>query len=302
MKLFVFEYASAGGADSAPFLREGMAMLSSLLADLKEINSIEVTTMLGHDIKGEDGLFPADNLLKSSGDLFDEVAIEMERADALFIIAPETDGILQRLTKKGEETGKLIVGSSSSGIEILGDKLKTWEILNQSIAMPETKPYAGNTESSLSVIKLRFGAGSEDVFLSDGTDLPDLTGGDFIFQPFINGDHLSAGFVAYESSVRLLGVCRQNMSINSKIVFESVSGPIDFHSPEELIKIANSIHEKVPGLKGYFGIDFIDHAEGITVIEVNPRLTTSYPIYSANIKDNLAELLLESASVAAGEV
>ena len=302
MKLFVFEYASAGGPDSAPFLKEGMAMLSSLLVDLKEMNSHHVTTMLSPDIVGKDGLFPADNLLKSRGDFFHETSIEMERADALFIIAPETDGILQRVTKKGEESGKLIVGSSSKGVGILGDKLKTWETLNRSVEMPETKPFSGKTDFSLSVIKPKFGAGSEDVFLSDGIDMPDLSGGDYIVQPFVNGDHLSAGFVAYESSVHLLGVCRQNLSINRKIDFESVTGPIDFHSPEELIKMANSIREKVPGLKGYFGIDFIDHAEGITLIEVNPRLTTSYPIYSANMKKNLAELLLESASIAAGEV
>jgi predicted ATP-grasp superfamily ATP-dependent carboligase len=308
MKLFIFEYASAGGPNSgssdAPFLEEGMAMLSALLGDFQRLNGINVTTMLGPGIVGGAGRFPADGVLEPRGSFEGCVSVGMESADALLIIAPETDGILHRLTKKGEELGKPIVGSSSRAVEILGDKFKCWELLSGSVAMPETKEFTGEIPFPPSVlpsiIKPRCGAGSENVFISDARAIPDLPGNGKIVQPFVEGDPLSAGFVASESSVRLLGVCRQKLNIGRKVTFEGVTGPIAYHSPEELVDMANTVHEKVPGLKGYFGLDFIDGQSGIVLIEVNPRLTTSYPIYSANSDKNLAELLLESASVDAG--
>jgi predicted ATP-grasp superfamily ATP-dependent carboligase len=304
MKLFVFEYASAGGTsdppDSSPFLEEGMAMLSSLLGDLKRLNSLHLTTMLGSGIRR--AAFPADEIVEPAGNFQDAVTGCMKSADALFIIAPETDGILHRLTKMGAELGRPVIGSAANAVEVLGDKLRTSELLKGSVTMPETKEFTGETDFSPSVIKPRFGAGSEDVFISDGKAIHGLPDGDYIVQPFVDGGHLSAGFVASESSVRLLGVCRQKLDIGKTVTFEGVAGPIDYHSPEELIKMANSIREKVPGLKGYFGLDFIDRPDGIVLIEVNPRLTTSYPVYSADVCENLAEVLLESASVALGEV
>jgi len=36
------------------------------------------------------------------------------------------------------------------------------------------------------------------------------------------------------------------------------------------------VAQAIPGLWGYVGIDLVDTADGPQVIEINPRLTTSY--------------------------
>ncbi len=44
--------------------------------------------------------------------------------------------------------------------------------------------------------------------------------------------------------------------------------------------MVGKIIETIPGLRGYWGIDFNDCDGEPALIEVNPRLTPSYPYYS----------------------
>ena len=58
---------------------------------------------------------------------FDDVAsfeIGVERADAVWLIAPECDGILERLARYVEQSGKQLIGSSSHAIHLTSDKKK----------------------------------------------------------------------------------------------------------------------------------------------------------------------------------
>ena len=55
------------------------------------------------------------------------------------------------------------------------------------------------------------------------------------------------------------------------------------------------IVQAIPGLFGYFGVDLAMTATGPVVIEVNPRLTTSYVGLAAALGVNVAERVIASA-------
>jgi tyramine---L-glutamate ligase len=49
----------------------------------------------------------------------------------------------------------------------------------------------------------------------------------------------------------------------------------------------------LPGLAGYVGVDLMVGESGMTVLEINPRLTTSYVGMHAAIGDNPARMVLD---------
>jgi hypothetical protein len=52
--------------------------------------------------------------------------------------------------------------------------------------------------------------------------------------------------------------------------------PFDNPVKGEAFEVAKRVVKSISGLQGYVGVDFILTKEGAVVIEVNPRLTTSY--------------------------
>jgi predicted ATP-grasp superfamily ATP-dependent carboligase len=57
-------------------------------------------------------------------------------------------------------------------------------------------------------------------------------------------------------------------------------------------ELADDVAKAIPGLWGYVGIDLILTSSGPVVLEVNPRLTTSYIGLRKSIGRNPAELVL----------
>jgi predicted ATP-grasp superfamily ATP-dependent carboligase len=71
----------------------------------------------------------------------------------------------------------------------------------------------------------------------------------------------------------------------------SIVGGLEQRRPH-LEPVAVMVAAAMPDLWGYVGIDFIDSAAGPLVLEVNPRLTTSYVGLRRAIGLNPAELVL----------
>ncbi|TBR21541.1 MAG: ATP-grasp domain-containing protein, partial [Candidatus Nitrosotenuis sp.] len=87
--------------------------------------------------------------------------------------------------------------------------------------------------------------------------------------------------------VELLGVCRQKIAIGPQLRFEGVEGPVDYPRAEEVAAMARAVKSAIPSLRGYWGMDFIDDGGRLALIEVNPRLTSSYPLYGASTPFNI---------------
>jgi biotin carboxylase len=73
-------------------------------------------------------------------------------------------------------------------------------------------------------------------------------------------------------------------------------GIVPFHHPQEgeAFKAAQSTVKCFKGLRGYVGVDLVLTSSGPVIIEVNPRLTTSYVGLSKVLSFNLASAILNS--------
>ena len=121
----------------------------------------------------------------------------------------------------------------------------------------------------------------------------------FILQEFIEGEDLSASLIGNQNLDKIstvLSVNSQDINIKNK-ESEYFGGYTPFENYKEIVKILHNILKKINLLKinGYFGIDFLWKSDqSFSIIEINPRLTTSYIGLRNVINLNCAELILNS--------
>jgi len=58
--------------------------------------------------------------------------------------------------------------------------------------------------------------------------------------------------------------------------------------------LADLLMNLIPGLRGFVGVDYIETVAGPVVLEINPRLTTSYVAMSDSLGINTAQLILDA--------
>ena len=151
MRILVFEFASGGGFAASPLptslVREGRAMLSALVADLVATGDHEIVTTADRRL--------ALNAPKSvevvtvgpgTAALPDEL---VSWADAVWLIAPETGGYLERLARRVERLGKTLLGSASTAIRRASDKHRLPGILAHcGVAHPRTRLLGANENAA----------------------------------------------------------------------------------------------------------------------------------------------------------
>jgi len=96
-----------------------------------------------------------------------------------------------------------------------------------------------------------------------------------------------------DGRARLLACNRQKVEItDGAFRFDGVSVNAVPDRDGRYAELASRVAQALPGLWGYCGVDFIETAGGPMVVEVNPRLTTSYAGLRRAIGVNPAELVL----------
>ena len=194
--------------------------------------------------------------------------------------------------------------------------LATW-LQERGIPTPETLPFnPGNRQAvrwpEPTVIKRRDGAGSQDMFLvRDGFDLwntrhelgrlnePET----FIQQPFISGRALSVALLisADGTVLEVFPVAEQHLSDDGHFKYQGGRIPADISLEAALAvqQLAQRACRAVPGLTGYVGCDLVlpdASPPQPTLIEINPRLTSSYLGYRQLTDDNIPARLLATNS------
>jgi len=97
-----------------------------------------------------------------------------------------------------------------------------------------------------------------------------------IAQPWVEGEPLSLSLVCDHGVARLLSCNRQQIGIEDGRL--SVEGLLVNALPDEgnFAVLAGRLAEAIPGLWGYVGVDLVLTRDGPVILEINPRLTTSY--------------------------
>ncbi|MBW8884188.1 MAG: ATP-grasp domain-containing protein [Planctomycetia bacterium] len=327
MKIFVYEFVTGGGWSShmppdGSLSAEARAMVQAMAADFAALEGVEVLTT--RDARLPE-LHPAgcDVTLIASSDQEHAAFCRLVRdADWTLLIAPESGGALLERCRLVEEVGGWLLSPSSDCIAIASSKQATAERLRSAgFAVPRgARISAGRSEvpSDLAfpvVIKPDDGCGSQGVRLltergresfprSDYPDGSILLGKDsrplFRIEEFVCGLAASVSVLCGPAGNHALPACQQLLSEDGQFTYRGGRLPLPSSLDARARKLALAAVEALPEPRGYIGVDLIlgEADDGIAdyVIEINPRLTTSYVGLRALARTNLAAAMLAVVS------
>ena len=305
LKILVFEYITGGGLNKSELpgslASEGLLMLQSLVDDLVRVESVHLLIML--DLRMVDRFiagFADVHIIKAENDCRQEFIRLMSSCDAVWPIAPESDAILQSLCEEVERSGKILLASVASAVALAGDKWLTYECLKEySIATVPTQKLSDFCFSSGEwLIKPVDGVGCTDSYVVAGQQDFDATTAlldkdKYLVQPHIQGDKTSLSCLFKQGQGWLLCANKQHFKLTDKqyhlagITVNCTPETAKYHG------LVNQIARAMPGLWGYVGIDLIETADQILVLEINPRLTTSSVGIHEALGINCARAVLE---------
>jgi predicted ATP-grasp superfamily ATP-dependent carboligase len=294
---------------------EGWAMLSAAVADFRRVAGVQVRTILDARLQDEPAVmiavagWPDISIIWTDDE---PAAFRAAAADADFalVVAPEFDRILETRCRWAIDAGAALLGPSPEAVALTADKLAlARHFAARGVPTPETILWSHNTMDFVQppcVVKPRFGAGSQHVCLlgevgrdSYPVSFPDGLGNpsyqsnsDMIVQPFVPGRPASVSFLIGPRETIALMPAWQDISADGQFHYRGGSGPLPAELADRAARIARQAIDAVPGLAGYVGVDVILGAQSDHVIEINPRLTTSYVGLRALATDNLMDVLL----------
>ncbi len=287
-------------------------MLSAVLDDLSRVPGVAVVTMLARDFAAPAGSRRAAHPCRRVGpsdeeETFRELAA---RADHTLVIAPESGGLLEERCRIAEEAGGRLLGPASAEVRLAADKLALAEHLaSHDVPTPHTFPLAdvlerGGAIAFPAVCKPRDGAGSQSTYLvGSRADLLRLRDAEpfteFVVQPHAAGTPASVALLLGPLQCVVLPPALQHLSADGHFRYLGGRAPPSPALAERARGLARAAADALPALRGYVGIDLVlgdDPAgSGDRVIEINPRLTTSYVGLRALARSNLAETMLRVA-------
>ncbi|KAF3977418.1 MAG: ATP-grasp domain-containing protein [Methylococcales symbiont of Iophon sp. n. MRB-2018] len=306
--ILVFEYITGGGFAQqelpASLANEGQLMLNALIQQLAELTAIQITVL--QDWRCQIPL-TAENiqaiLLSKEQSVIPLLAKWIDKVDAVWLIAPETDDVLTKLSQLVEEKSKVLLNSQSVAVAICSNKLATIEQLKKH-AVPVVDTVQLNTSlpswQSPWVVKTKDGVGCENIhYISDYNELGKLMTdleclSRYVIQPYINGDSLSLSCLFKDGKAWLL-CCNKQQILPQGGGFKLSACEVNISHNRQgwYQQLIAKVAKALPGLWGYVGIDIIQTVQGETLIlEINPRLTTSFVGIKQATGVNVAKLVL----------
>ena len=305
LKILVFEYITGGGLNKSDLpeslAREGLLMLQSLIGDISKVAAVEPLIMLDSRLVERLSFSPSPiHVINPEDDSRREFTRLLSLCDAVWPIAPESDAVLQTLCEQASQAGKLLLTSIASVVAVTGNKWLTYKLFRQHrIATVHTHRLVDFSFTQGDwIIKPVDGVGCVDSYVIDdqqGFDslTANIDGEKYIIQPHIQGDTTSLSCLFKQGRGWLVCANRQQFDIINK-QYRLTGITVNFTSnTAKYDKLVNDIAIAIPDLWGYVGIDLIETQNEILVLEINPRLTTSYAGIYAALGINCAEAIFD---------
>lgn len=227
------------------------------------------------------------------------------QCDATLIVAPESDGLLNELEQWGQSSAIRTCGCDASFIAHASDKWKVarrWQA--RGVPHPHTQ-LIGDWYSATGtwVIKSRDGCGCEGMHIATASELRSMQtdgrdGDSWIVQPWVTGQAFSRSVIIDKlGQYHWLPVVSQTLSIDNAVTYQGGRVlPEEALSPTQAEHLELAIRSLDGQPCGWVGVDFLIDQQGqLVVIEVNPRLTTSFVGLSKACEVSLAECILNAA-------
>jgi tyramine---L-glutamate ligase len=292
LKVLVYEWVTGGGLAGLPmpnsWAAQGAAMRRAVAADFARLpdRSLQVIVPIDARLPQEPGPWTIVPIHESGGGGRLADLAQSVNATVVIVIAPETKGTLAALTRQLDEAGADHLGSSVEAVALTGDKARlAAHLRSRSIDTPPTKlidPRAGMPADAQypAVVKPVDGVGSQDTFLvADSRRVPSGARSleSAVLQPFVPGQPMSASFLVDTTGrAWLIGMGTQRMAVRrGRLEYRGGTLPVVCRLAECRLRPAI---EAVAGLRGFVGVDFVwdTASERVTLLEINPRPTTSY--------------------------
>lgn len=312
-RIFVYEFVSGGGCYSAPgefvpagsLLAEGQAMLAAVAADLQglpaavcilrdrrlpalPLGDCEVSWVAGADQERE------------------AFARLTAAADGTIVIAPEIGGALVSRAGWVGRCGGTLWSPGPVVVALASDKHHLAEHLAAAgVPVPTGRPLAADEALPRdwqypTVLKRRDGAGSQDVWRIDrwSAGAPRLAVPGRL-EAYCPGLAASVALLCGPSGCFALPACAQHLTDDGRFEYQGGRVPLPFDLAQRAQRLAERTAAALPEPRGYLGVDLVlgEAADGSQdfVIEVNPRLTTSYiglrELCTGNLMGHLADVL-----------
>ena len=304
-RIFVYETLSAGGQvaeDGAEIggdglFAAGLAMRDAIVADLLLLNDYQASVATCS--RATPVPAPARPIEPHEGEsAIDFVARQSDAHHLVWVVAPETDGMLARLHRCVDPARWL--GCDGPAIALASAKRSTLlHLAEAGIATPLAFEHARETVRR--VVKPDDGAGALATRLHADREAAcadwsqrSRAGQPMTIEPWVDGEALSLSLLCRAGCTELLSINRQQIVIDAEgwLSYEGVEVNalrLAGSRGATLKALATRLGRGIPGLRGFVGIDLVWHAQrGPVVIEVNPRATCAYVGLSHALGRNLA--------------
>ncbi len=322
MNILLYEHASGGafaeGAVSPGILAEGFGMLRSIVSGFRAAGH-EVTLVAAAELSRfnlpiqANCTIPVFNFKEAQQAILKACA----DVDAAYVIAPETGGTLQSLVEFIEQNGVPLLNCRSSAIQAVANKAALNETLNSNgIKTPKTVTFSFS-DSVKEAIRDRFsfplvfkpldGVGCSGLsVVKDESQVKgaiakidaELASDSFVIQEYMEGEAVSVSLLCTRNKTLPVSLNKQVVNLGSPEESSSYMGgctPFDHELKQEAFNVAERVVGCFSGLKGYVGVDLILTEDGPIVVDVNPRLTTSFIGLSRIAGFNFADALANAA-------
>ena len=302
MKVLVFEFICGGGCFSFPsfgepsgcLFREAEEMLHALIEELRFGGDLDllvpVDVRCAHLVRELDAEC---TVVRSANDLNTMLESASDICERQIIVAPEIENALFDITLRFG-VGKKLASPDTDVVKIGSDKWTTYQFLSkQGINTPDSFLIQNDRLDRIlpqAIIKPRFGAGGLGVSPLNLGDEPaedfratirerlhetGLNSDSILVQGFVPGLPVSIAVWNTEKDCFTFPSMLQRFDSDS-FNFSHAEGPLEPELHQRATTLINQVVKALPDFRGYLGVDMILGPKDDSVIDINPRLTTSF--------------------------
>lgn len=308
-------------AASAAMRQEASLMLHAVVQDLLQMAELKVVVLRGRGIPEVTSAADCPRFLEviveNDVELHERLCSLCRRSEFMLVIAPECDHLLEGLIADLESAASpetRLLNLDSGRCALFADKLRTneWLMQNDLPLIPTiaaesatNSDWSASGNSPAAILKPRDGVGSDRVQkINSDSRLPELLAmirrhpSQMILQPFIPGATCSIGLIGggtQTSTVLLKPALQRIVEHDGHLKYYGGEIPCPRAAAQLIDEFAPRLVRALGSFHGYLGVDLIVDTNSDTpvrVVEINPRLCTSYVGYRQLADENLMSRML----------